>query len=1048
MSPLRRARLPALAATAVALLSVLVSVSAITACRKPSPPPEEEPAAEVAPVPQAEARPDRPLAFGEPLEGVPLQPNEEHAYVFHLEAGDSCQIRVEQRGIDLTLALRGPEGAELAATDSPNGSWGPEEVAVVAPAGGPHRLLVRGAAGAAPGEYSIHGKARRRATEADHSRARALALLDEGERLRLRRQGKEAEALFRQALEELAALGDRRRSGIVRHRLALLARAEGDLPRALGLGRRALEDLASAAELDPEGATPSRADALAFVGLLDFDLERLPEAVEAWEEALALRRASGDLEGQARLLHNLGHAHQLLGNAQRALDDYEQSLELRAYGPVGSSGPAASPAPSRGRGETLHNLGALEISLGEEERGRRHLEAAAEVWEELGDFLAGARTLDQLGLADLAAGQADLAAERFEGALELRRKAGGGSAAVSLAHLGLARRQQGRLEEALDLGREALELFVAAGDRLGEARVRDNVGRLERDLGRPGQALAEHRRALELYRQVKDSAGESSALGALARDLRALGRTEEALAAVNEALGLFEARRDELHASGLRRSSLANAADRYALAVEILVELAGEDGSGPWALRALAASERARARGLLDALQGPPTGASGGPDESPGRPAEASLLEEAAALAEALSAAARRRTEILAAVPVSTSSLERAELRVEELAHRLEEVRGRLRHQRGVPLQEAEPLPAEELARWLAPGEILLEYHLGEDESYLWALTREGEAPQLTLHRLPGEAALAPLARRAHHLLARSHRREARGALVPVLCELQGRLLEPVAPRLGKRRILVSADGPLHYLPFGALPDPRHEGPCEAAPPLVRAQPVSALASLSARRAAARRPRGETRPALAVLADPDFGDGTSSLPPLPGTRREARRLAALSPEPAFLALGSEARKELFTAGTLVSYRWLHLATHAQVDDQRPELSALVLAAAGRIPERLLLHEIAGLELHAELVTLSACSTALGEEVRGEGLVGLRGAFLEAGAARVLVSLWDVSDDSTAELMERFYRALWSQGADPAEALRRAQISFLSEERHRAPHHWAAFVVSD
>lgn len=959
-----------------------------------------------------------------------ISPGATHTYDLAVETGDYLEVRVEQAGADVALILFGPGGEELARTDRPNGSRGREEVLVVATSAGRHRLEVRaaragpGVSTVAAGEYSIELVARRPASEEDRRRAHAMALLDRGEALRLGRRWPEARAVLGSALEELEGLGDGRRAAEALDRLARTARAEGSLETALELERRVV------AVFDPESDAGPRAGALALLGLFHFDLDQLDAAVDAWTEALALRRREADLEGQGRLLHNLGHAYQRLGQGQRALEAYEAALLIRR-----ESGDLEE------RGETLHNLGALELELGEDERGRRHLEEAAALWERLGDELAGARTLDRLGLVELAAGDAGSAAGRFERALELRRAASGRSpreaaTAVSLAHLGLARRHQGRKEEALSLEGRALELFVAAGDSMGEARARENLGHLERDLGRGEEALDQHRRALELYRGLRDPAGESAALAALALDHRALGRPEAALEAIADSLELFEARRDELDAGGLRRSFLASASDRYGLAVELLMERADAEPAGPWELEALAASERARARGLLEALAVPPR-------EPPAESGGTSLAELESSLALGLSLAARRRTERLAAAPPDEAAIRRAELRVEELAHRLDDVRGKLARRRGRGGAAGEPLTAAELPRWVAPGEVLLEYHLGSAESYLWVLSREGDTPHLESYRLPPASVLEPLARRAHRLLARSHRREARGLFVQTLCELSRQLLAPVAERLGERRVVVAADGALHYLPFAALPDPRFEGPCAVAPPLVVHQPVVSSPSLSSRRAAALRSRRAPERGLAVLADPVFEALDPAFPRLPGTRREAERVAALAPGSTLMALGADARKEVLTGGALTSYRWLHLATHARVDDRRPELSALILAGEDG---DLLLHEIAGLELRAELVTLSACRSALGQEVGGEALVGLAGAFLEAGAEQVLVSLWDVSDDSTAELMARFYAGLWLRGLPPDEALRQAQISLLGEAQRRAPYHWAGFVL--
>jgi CHAT domain-containing protein len=139
---------------------------------------------------------------------------------------------------------------------------------------------------------------------------------------------------------------------------------------------------------------------------------------------------------------------------------------------------------------------------------------------------------------------------------------------------------------------------------------------------------------------------------------------------------------------------------------------------------------------------------------------------------------------------------------------------------------------------------------------------------------------------------------------------------------------------------------------------------------------------------------------------------------------------------------------LHFATHGLINDARPELSGLVLSLfdeAGRPRDGFLrLADIYNLDLPADLVVLSACRTAIGKNVRGEGLVGLSRAFMYAGSARILSSLWTVDDAATAELMAEFYRILFSQGLTPAQALRGAQLYMQKQPRWRHPYYWAAF----
>jgi len=162
------------------------------------------------------------------------------------------------------------------------------------------------------------------------------------------------------------------------------------------------------------------------------------------------------------------------------------------------------------------------------------------------------------------------------------------------------------------------------------------------------------------------------------------------------------------------------------------------------------------------------------------------------------------------------------------------------------------------------------------------------------------------------------------------------------------------------------------------------------------------------------------------------------------------AIGFDANREAVLSGRLRDYRAVHFATHAVADTLNPELSGLVLSlvdAGGRQQEGFLgLSDVYELDLGADLVVLSGCRTALGMEVRGEGIMGLTRGFLYAGVPRVVASLWKVQDRTTAELMTRFYRALWRDHLPPAAALREAQRSLRHNSKYRDPYSWAGFVL--
>jgi CHAT domain-containing protein len=262
--------------------------------------------------------------------------------------------------------------------------------------------------------------------------------------------------------------------------------------------------------------------------------------------------------------------------------------------------------------------------------------------------------------------------------------------------------------------------------------------------------------------------------------------------------------------------------------------------------------------------------------------------------------------------------------------------------------------------------------------------------------------------------------------------------------------------------------------------PLLRTREIVGLPSLSvivSQRAAPRR--AAPSKAVAVFADPVFDradprigvalavpkthtaqaqlatrSSTLSSGPLerlPFSAEEAEAIAGLVPEgERYVAIGFEANRETLLGIPLADYRVIHFATHGVIDTRYPDLSALALSgvdAAGAPMNGLLgLPDVYALDLNADLVVLSACETALGRDIRGEGLLGLTQGFLYAGAKGVVASLWPVTDRATAELMRRFYDHMLRDGLRPADALRRAQLSISAEPLWGHPYYWSAFVL--
>jgi CHAT domain-containing protein len=402
-------------------------------------------------------------------------------------------------------------------------------------------------------------------------------------------------------------------------------------------------------------------------------------------------------------------------------------------------------------------------------------------------------------------------------------------------------------------------------------------------------------------------------------------------------------------------------------------------------------------------------------------------------------------------------------------------------------LTRPQPLGFKEIQQQLDAGTLLLEYSLGEERSYLWAVSVDS----LKTYVLPKRAEIQNLAQKVYEtLIARSvtkletsAQRKSRIAEADVefqktATELSRMILEPAAGDLGTKRLVIVAEGALQYVPFAAL-----SVPGVVYQPLILRHEVISLPSASAfavqrENLANREPAPKT---LAVIADPvfSFGDprvkpgsdspvqiatrslehgpaastgvGQLSIARLPFTRWEADQILAVARAGSNLkALDFRANRAMATSGELSKYRYVHFATHGYLDTARAGLSAIVLSLydeKGNPQDGFLrAHDIYNLKMPAELVVLSACETGLGKDVRGEGLEGLTRGFMYAGARRVVVSLWNVNDKATAALMQRLYTGMLRTNKTPAAALRAAQIEMLRSGQWQAPYYWAAFVM--
>lgn len=851
---------------------------------------------------------------------------------------------------------------------------------------------------------------------------------------RARIDGPELEQGYAAWSELAASFRERGRNGLASWLYLKLARF-ATWRRSWAIADRAFQDALSAAETDPA----ARAQILAFQAESFQDRVDWPAATTGFERALEIYRdRARDSLLEARVLDQLGGVAFKHGDLVGAEQDFRRSLEIRQ---------AAAPE-SAAVANSLHNLGLVAAARDDLDAAEEALRRALALNE---SFAPGSLDVS-LGLHNLGSvaekrGDLDAAEEYYKRALAFWIQFQPESLAMAAGMVqlsGLALKRE-RLEEARPLalaGFEMAERLVPGGIVSGDAALR--LGDIALADGDLGAAEAHYQLALRIRRaQLPGSAAEAEALHRLGVLERRRKRPIQALSSYLEALSVLDGQTWMLGGSDEVRARFgALYAPYYHETLELLMDLDRPK-------EAFHVLERYRARAFLALLAERDLVFSRDVPETldrERRSADAAYDQAFAALAGATGADADEARLALAA----------ARRRQQEVATRLRAASPRL-----ADLQHPEPLDLSAARAALDPGTLLLSYAIGPERSFLFAVgpgPEDFEAVDLgTTQTELGEEVLrfrqflldsGPLGAGPRQALAR---------------RLSGELLSPVADRLPRAdRLLVVADGPLHLLPFAALTDPT--SPAEPRY-LVELRPVHTAASATVFAALRRERPPERRPRLVAFGDPDYRSASVEagplvrslrergleLLPLPGSRREVEMLRRLFPEGARVYVGADASEgRARHAGTEPSL--LHFACHAMADEVSPLDSSLVLSLPdtwkpGQPNGLLQAWEILeGMRVDADLVTLSACSTALGRELSGEGMVGLTRAFHYAGARSVLASLWPVDDAATAELMGRFYRHL-REGESKDRSLREAQVEMLRLARFSHPALWGAFQLS-
>ncbi|MBI4748550.1 MAG: CHAT domain-containing protein [Acidobacteria bacterium] len=943
-----------------------------------------------------------------------LSPGESHNYRIALDQDQFVSIAVEQQGIDVELRLETENGTEVTGMNRWDSTLGVESLVWIAKHPGLYQLKIKAAyPKGLEGKYTLKLVEVRAATETDSTRITAQQLFLEAGQY----QGQETDSALRKAIETYQAslllwqkLGDRQWEGITQALIGWLLKDLGQLRTAIEADRQGLESFRACGDQLGESM------ALIELGLGYRMSGERGKALEAYEQALRLKRQLGDKRGELSVLNNMGSVFHDQENYQKAIEYHLKALPLRR-----------TLKDRKGEATTLNNIGAIYINLGEQQKAMESFEQAIQILREIGDQRLECALLANMILPYLGMNELEKAQAAFEQALALARKLGDQAEESRILNSGATvYRRQGQPQKAIHAYLQVLEWCQKNGRRGAEATVYNNLASASHQLGEPQKALDYFQQSLTIRRAIGNFSGQALNLFGMAKIECELNQFASAHAHIQEAIRIVESYYTRFTNRQLLSSFLANSQQFYEFQIDLLMQWAEQDPSGGHREQAFQVNELMRARNLLGLLQ------EAQADIRTGVSPE--LLSRERDVEQRFTAHIEAYAKLLNQ-KYSAEDKQKGERQLEELTIEYNDVQAQIRQHspRYASLTQPKALTLAEIQKQVVDDNtLLLEFALGDDRSYMWAITQT----TCTSYQLPPRAEIETIAEEVYRFLTTANQPETE--YVKAADKLSRIVLGPVASQLRNQRLLIVADGVLHYIPFSALPKPTTPGSHTAVRPgsvQINSQPgwkpmvldheiislpsVTTLAALrnetSTRREAPKR--------LAVLADPVFSEQDArlttpkksltaeasrpkpaltsdeqmlidfsqkalesasqagiptsgiNLPRLAGTRKAIEKiLTFVPPQQVKTAFDFDANRELALHPELSQYQIVHFATHGFLNAVNPEYSGLMLSLVDSRghsqPGFLSAIDVYNLNLPAELVVLHACQTGLGADLTG------------------------------------------------------------------------------
>jgi len=880
-------------------------------------------------------------------------------------------------------------------------------------------------------------------------------------------QGKHDEALQTEesALKIHELSGNKKGSAMSLRGIGLVHYYRGDYEPALDFFQRGLTIATEINDEDTEARLLSDFGEVYWVqGDFDRAIDYHNRAIQIAEKIKNVRILATSMGGRALI-----YWHQ--GNLQKALEDFNRCSTL--FEQLGSKGNLAI---------NYLNVGSVHADLGNYREAQTLMQKSLEMSVENKDRGLEGACLSALGRLHEDLGEIDLAVDDFKKALRISQETGEKrEQAFAFRDIGLIYERNEKYQEALGYYEKALNIYEETGEKKGIGRGFSDIGVIYAKLGKHDLAMQQYVKAVDILESIGNKQGIGQTLTRIGFEyqrkgemdkaeeslvksiavLREVGdpqtlwpalhklgivyrdsnRKAEAIKNMKEAVELIERVRNEIQLPEQKSGYLEDKLEVY----EDLLQLLISDGN---ISEAFEYAQRSKARAFLDLL------------------AESKINPEAGLNQELLD---QKRKLVTQLVTIEKSIQKEFDKETPDLAviRKLETKRNGVDDQysklildirnsnpRFADLQYPVPLKLTEAQALLDDTTALLEYFVGKNHSELFEITNK----DVHVHQLEGETTLSKLIQdfreelqqpeNVLQLTEQSHSRYVKSA-----SDLYDKLMKFAAANFqSKARILIAPDGSLNYLPFESLLMKKiGNGPIDfsSLPYLATKFEIEYIPSASVLSALHNNVQNIASEQKALFAIAVPNSDAAADPPLPFAKSEVESIAHFFPtNDVTLLIGNQATEENIKKLELNQYKNLHFASHGLINEARPQLSALVLSSAPKEKEDgyLTMREIFDLKLDADLVVLSACKTGLGSQVRGEGVTGLYRAFLCAGTSSVLVSLWNVSDKSAADLMTSFYRNMEKDSMSKAAALKKARMEMISRKGYSHPYYWSAFIL--